>query len=199
MLPAAPLAFALAAIGAAELYRAIGSRWATGTLTLLVAMNALYVSGPAIGDSRIAVDLRYLRRDDGSASSISRLPPHVRWVNQHLGPDDRLLVLGDAAVFDYEVPLAYSTAFDRSPLAEIIERPEAEWGRGLREAGFTHLLVHWGEIQRLRSTYGFDERITRELIDSMERAGVIEKLPVQLGEGAVEIAVVRTSRSLSAH
>lgn len=190
LLPAAPLAFALAAIGAAELYRAIPSRWASGALTVLVAMNALYVSGPAVGDSRIAVDLRYLRRDDESASSISRLPPHVRWVNQHLDENDRLLVVGDAAVFDYEVPLAYSTTFDRSPLVEIIERPQAEWGRALREAGFTHVLVHWGEIERLRSTYGFDNRITRELVDTMARAGVIDKIPVPFNEEAVEIAVV---------
>lgn len=191
LLPAAPLAFVLAGIGAAELYRAVPSRVATAILSLLVAMNALYVASPAIGDARVAVDLRYLRSDDESASSVSRLPEHVRWVNQHLEPQHRLLVIGDAAVFDYEIPLAYSTTFDRSPLVEIIERPATEWRRALREAGFSHLLVHWEEIERLRSTYGFDDRITPALFESLERAGAIERLPVELRDGAVEIAVVR--------
>lgn len=191
LIPAAPLAFTLAAIGVAEFIRAVGIRWATVVLCGLAAMNGLYVASPVLGDSRIAVDLRYLRRDDESASSVSRLPEHVRWVNQHLGPEDRVLIVGDAAVFDYEVPLAYSTTFDRSPLAAIIERPEAEWSAALRERGFTHLLVHWGEIERLRSTYGFEERITPALIARMYQAGAIEPLQTDLKNGAVQIYKIR--------
>lgn len=187
LLPAAPLVFVLAAFGVAEFYRTVGIRWATLVLCGLAAMNGVYVASPVLGDSRIAVDLRYLRRDDESASSISRLPEHVRWVNQHLGAEDRVLIVGDAAVFDYEVPLAYSTTFDRSPLIEIVARPEAEWRAALAARGFTHLLVHWGEIQRLRSTYGFDERITPELIARMLRAGAIEPLQVHLNDGAVHV------------
>src|SRR5690606_30318982 len=132
--PAAPLAFVIAAVGVAELHRVVGSRWATIVLTALVSMNALYVSGPVLGDSRIAVDLRYLRRDDASASSLSRLPEHVRWVNRHLSLEDRLLVVGDAAVFDYEVPLDYSTTFDRSPLVELTDRPASKWREAMRDA-----------------------------------------------------------------
>ncbi|WP_164101095.1 hypothetical protein [Candidatus Laterigemmans baculatus] len=197
LLPAAPLMFVLAAFGIAAWFRVTGAggvgvgaggvRWGTGVLCGLAAMNALYVASPVLGDSRIAVDLRYLRRDDESKSSIARLPEHVRWVNEHLGAEDRILIVGDAAVFDYEVPLSYSTTFDRSPLAEVIERPESEWSAALAEQGHTHLLVHWGEIQRLRSTYGFDERITPELVARMLRAGAIKPLKVNLNQGAVQV------------
>jgi hypothetical protein len=187
LLPALPVVALLAGVGLSELRVRLGSRWAGLLVSLGVVLNFGYALSATMGDTRIAVDLQYLRRDDLSRSEVTRLPRHVPWINQQLPVDSRLLVVGDAAVFDYERPLAYSTTFDTSPLVRLTEGPPSQWRRAFAEAGYTHLVMHWGEIARLRGSYGFDERIDRGLIDRMVAAGVLTAPPVVLSDGAVEI------------
>jgi hypothetical protein len=186
LVPVLPVAIVLAALGIETLRQTAGRGIAAAMLVPLVLMNLYFVASPAVGDSRIAVDLNYLRDDDLSASSISRLGGHVIWANRTLGPDDRLLVVGDAEVLDFEVPIAYATAFDRSPLMALVategspgRNDLAALGDELRRSGFTHVAVHWGEIIRLRQTYGFDPRVTPQFFQDLVDVGVL--MPIETG------------------
>ncbi len=176
LIPASPVLFVLAGLGIAQLSQLWSRRAVAILMTVFAIIHAVYDSGPVLGDARILVDPRYLRVDDLTASSITRLSPHVIWVQQNLSPLDRLLVVGDAAVFDYEVPLDYSTTFDRSVLRDVIDAPSEDQKSILEARGITHVLVHWAEIQRLRSTYGFDETIDRESLGRLEQTGVLRAI-----------------------
>ncbi|XZE54932.1 hypothetical protein SH139x_000915 [Planctomycetaceae bacterium SH139] len=191
LLPLSPLLFLLAGIGLWRLRELAGATWAAGLVGVLCGFNLFYIAGPALGDSRLAVDLDYLRRDDQSASSISRLAPHVPWVNRELPADSRLLVVGDAAVFDYEIRIAYATTFDESPLLALTTGEPSEWRSQFAAAGFTHVLVHWGEIERLRSTYGFAAEIDRQLFERLVAMQILQPLQLDDVGGAVEIYQVR--------
>lgn len=197
LVPVLPVAIVMAALGIETLRRTAGRGIATTMVVPLVLMNLYFVASPAVGDSRIAVDLNYLRDDDLSASSISRLGGHVIWANRTLGPDDRLLVVGDAEVLDFEVSIAYATAFDQSPLMGLLATEGspgrddlAALGDELRRSGFTHVVVHWGEIIRLRQTYGFDPRITPQLFSDLADAEVLIPLETGLDPSLVQAFAV---------
>jgi hypothetical protein len=44
--------------------------------------------------------------------------------------------------------------------------------RWLQDHRYTHILVHWGEVQRLSATYGFSPVITSALFDELNSVGV---------------------------
>lgn len=186
VLPVFPLLFVLAGIGCGELYRLGGTRLANLVLLSGVFLTMVYDAGPGLGDARLCVDLRYLRVDDGSGSSISRMPVHQLWVNRHLSPLDKVLVVGDAAVFDYEVPVIYSTTFDRSFLRDLLDAPSSKQNEMVTDQGITHLLVHWGEIARLRATYGFDETIQPQSVQRLVESGLMRPV-FQEAEGRFEV------------
>ena len=188
LVPVLPLVLVLAGFG----WRALAAAWGPKLLTAVavfgITVDALIIASPVMGDSRIAVDLSYLRSAASSERHAGLVPEHVQWVNATLGDGDRILLIGDAAVFDYDVPLDYATTFDRSPLRDIIQAaPPERWRQRLRDRGYTHLLVHWGEIQRLRTTYGFDTSIDHTLLANMQQAGAIEPLRMGLSGGQVDV------------
>jgi len=204
LLPIAPLVMVVAGFGIERLSHGRLVRWSLPVVAGLMLLDACYSASPALGDSRLGVDLTYLRRDDLSSSSVSRLRPHVIWVNKHLTADDFLLVVGDAAVVDYEIPLAYSTTFDTSPLIEWIDCQKAgeeelkvhvHVKKPADECRFTHILVDWQEIERLRGTYGFDPRITPAIFTEFVQKGVLEKvIPGLDPDGRVDLYRLKANR-----
>ena len=44
--------------------------------------------------------------------------------------------------------------------------------RWLNDHDYTHLLVHWGEMSRLRKTYGFWKALTPELFERLQNTGL---------------------------
>jgi hypothetical protein len=187
LIPALPIAFTLAGVGIAIAIQRFGGRVGLGVLGLCLLMNAVYASGPVLGDGRILVALDYLRKDNLSESSVTRLPEHIRWANQNLRPQDTILVVGDAAVFDFEVPISYSTTFDQSKLIDLTTEPDATWPERFSGSGFRYVLVHWGEVERLRSTYGFDERISRALFDKLVTNGIVTRVETGDESGRYEL------------
>jgi hypothetical protein len=138
-----------------------------------LALGSLYalqlVATMPMTDVRILVTLDALRYDrylDNVASRrmqiVPRVAPHQRWLNDHLQPTDLVLMVGDAQVFDLQVPCLYSTCFDRSPIDDLLSLPTpTEQRRWLRDRGITHIAVHWGEIARYRQpgNYGFSSNV----------------------------------------
>jgi len=95
-------------------------------------------------------------------------------INQELPPNARVLLVGDARAFYFQRPVNYWVVFMRSPFVKVVEsalQPNdiMQW---LCDQGYTHVLVHWHEVARLRRTYGFSPKITPDLFDRLASAGL---------------------------
>jgi hypothetical protein len=92
-------------------------------------------------------------------------------LNETLPKDAKVLMVGEAEVFDATFPVAYNTVFDSclfedwTTLPEDNQRPVTERRMlppeviraTLKMSGITHIVVNWGEILRYRmpGSYGF--------------------------------------------
>lgn len=86
---------------------------------------------------------------------INRLPTGTR----------TLLVADVSPLLYLRRPVDYATAFDTNPLTAIIQRvgdDPAAVTLALKDAGFTHVWVHWGEVARLQATIGLDDALAPE-------------------------------------
>jgi hypothetical protein len=100
---------------------------------------------------------------------------HYGFVNTKLPGDARILLVGDARAFYYQRRADYCVVFNRNPFVEYVQsatndRAVVQW---LVDQGYTHLLVHWSEIRRLRSTYGFAPEVTEALFERLQQAGLV--------------------------
>ncbi|MCH8913133.1 MAG: glycosyltransferase family 39 protein, partial [Planctomycetes bacterium] len=96
------------------------------------------------------------------------------YVRQRLSTEDRILMVGEARAFYMPNNVDYCVVFNRNPLAEAVagaESPE-DVIRWLNSKGYTHILVFWNEMHRLRNTYGFWEELTPELFTDLETVGL---------------------------
>ncbi|HPS52168.1 MAG TPA: hypothetical protein PLK08_01335, partial [Phycisphaerae bacterium] len=91
-----------------------------------------------------------------------------------LGPQAKVLLVGDAAVFYYPSNVIYCTPFDNNPL-DIVPQ---EAVNKLANMGVTHILVNWREIWRLAGTYGFPAKLTSGLYDLQLGGKTPPTLPV---------------------
>lgn len=115
-------------------------------------------------------------RDRLDASS-----PEV-YCNLTLGPDERVLLLGDATPLYFTCGTVYHSVWDRSPLGLAIERADTDpsrWTALLREtldarsaahggppigSQTRYVLVNFGELNRYWSTYGYDPAVTPQTL-----------------------------------
>ena len=127
-------------------------------------------------------------------------PPWQLYFNTHWKElnarrsDGRLLVIGEAAVFDLEMPVLYSTCFDDSPFERMAKgRTATEIRAALVDSGVTYVYVDWGEIARYRSpgNYGFTGFIQPALFDQLVEQGVLEPLRPWRSARAGRIACIR--------
>ena len=167
-----PLAALLSGAGACwsrELF------WRVSLLVLLVLTsisNFVFASGVPCGYNRYFVNLKSLRYDP------DRLDPWQRYWNTHV-KQGRVLLVGEAQVFDLEVPIVYNTWIDDSQFEKIVRgKSTADARRLLRELGISYIYVHWGEIDRYRRTkYGRWDFVYPETLKRLVAAGVLEPLP----------------------
>ncbi len=170
---ALPLVSLLAGVGACWRRDVIWRRVVVGLLVFGALAGFLTVTSVAGGDVRYFVRLDRLRDDP------MRLDPWHRYLNTH-ARDGSVLVVGDAEVFDLEVPIVYSTCFDDSMFERLAKGRTAEQVRsGLAREGISHVYVHWGEIARYRSpgNYGFTDFVQPAVFDRLVAEGVLEPLP----------------------
>ncbi|MDZ7616635.1 MAG: hypothetical protein U1E05_06505 [Patescibacteria group bacterium] len=177
-IPVLPVVALLAGVGMSQegmpWMKAAAWRRTLGALLVLTSLvNLLVIVAPAPGNyKRFFVPLQAARTDPLRVSAW-----HRRF-NAHR-PEGTLLLVGDAAVFDLEASILYSTCFDETPLRRLAHggTPE-EIRRRFAEAGVSHVLVHWGEIARYRATYGFDPWVQPAILDGLVANGVLVPLPV---------------------
>lgn len=195
LLPAWPLAAVFAATTLT-----IEDRWWRSAVYTIVAFGAGYcllaASSVLVGDNRWFVALEQLRRDEPWPAGMPlRVSAEHKWLNQNVPPGQAVLLVGDAAPFDLEMPVHYNTCFDDCLLCDwMLGKSAGERRDELVRRQIAYVLVDWGEIRRYRSTgnYGFDPRFQPELVAELVAQGVLgQPLPAiastTLGRSAREI------------
>jgi hypothetical protein len=146
-------------------------------LTIGVSHSLLFFASPPLNDPRYLVSLQ-VQRYDWKGEEFTRVSKVIGWLNENLRSEDRVLMVGQAAVFDLAVPFDYSTCFDESKW-DVVARAKdaAERERKFNELGITHVCIHWGEIERYRSpgNYGFRSKITQQQVAEFMAAGILSE------------------------
>lgn len=109
-----------------------------------------------------------------------------------LAPNARVLLVGEAEIFDARVPVLYNTVFDHNLFEQWTARPQEglpkdRWSmrpveqirQAFADRGVTHIAVNWREVLRYRMTYGFTSYVTRERFRELQQAGVLAE-PITL-------------------
>lgn len=139
--------------------------------------NLLFWRLPLVGFNAGLMDLEAARQLV-TRSDIARL-------NEQLPEDAKVLMVGEAEVFDAEFSLVYNTVFDDSLFEELAAvhdgqppgsrralRPAAEFLQNCRREGITHVFVNWSEILRYRlpGSYGYSEFVQPKKFDELVKA-----------------------------
>jgi hypothetical protein len=157
--PSVPAVALLAGIGYASITDRGSHRIAKallGTALAYALATALLIHGGPLGYLFYPRDKFIAAATEGS----TYCDPAIRALNTHLGPNGKVLFLGEARTFYCTVPVAASTVFDRNPLERALEsadlaEPSSDVRAALLEQGFTHLYVSWQEYQRLDRSYRY--------------------------------------------
>ncbi len=171
-LPILPALAVLAGLSS-DLFRSRpGKAWLAAVLGLGVVANATYCSTALAGFNEWLGDLPALR------SSVPKMlnAPLVNMDDQ-LPKGARVLLVGQAAVFHLDRPIAYNTVFNREQIEEIARgRTPEQVGQSLRAADIAAIYVDWFEVERYRSpgNYGFTPFVTPEVFAALVEAGVLE-------------------------
>ena len=169
LVPLAPLAAVLAGVG---------SSWSTGTLwrramiALLIgggAANFLLVASRDVSDNRFFVKLSELRHDRESRHDQGYFQLHRThdFMNQTVEPGFAALLVGEAQVFNLEVPVRYNTCFDDCVFEQLMkDRTRSQRLAALRQQQISHVFIFWRELDRYREAgnYGYSNYVTRERI-----------------------------------
>ena len=194
-IPLLPLACWLAARSITSLTQLAGGIPAAVTVAVGVGYSLLYLASPPLNDPRYLVSLD-AQRYDYKGENFSRVSRIIGWLNENLDPTKRVLMVGQAAVFDLEIPCYYSTCFDQSLWDAVMSEVEvAAQRRKLEELGVTHVCIHWGEIERYRSpgNYGFRSSITQPQVADMISQGLLSEVITGDSESPVTLLKVNPS------
>jgi hypothetical protein len=150
-------------------------RWGVVTLLVLVSLYGFLVdtSAAALDSNRYFLPLEVLRHDP------ERVDPWHLYFNARITAG-KLLVVGDAQVFDLEMPVLYNTCFDDCIFQRLVAGRHGESvRRALAGLDIRYVFVHWGEIRRYRrrGNYGFTDFVQPQVFDRLVAEGVLEPLP----------------------
>jgi hypothetical protein len=162
----------------------------------------LHIASPFGADNRFLIGLNDLRQDlprpNDQQLLGTRMNSGHRWLNEHVPRGNRVLLVGEAQVFDLEMPILYNTCFDDCVFETLFrDRSRDERLRVLRELRISHIFVSWHELDRYRQpgNYGYSDYPTRELLfDELVRdQGLLRRVAIdRLGETADVFEVVNS-------
>lgn len=136
-------------------------------LGAVVVFNLFGAFGVWLNDTKKLRDIPPMSVDEITRNNL----PYSAVYN--LGPQARVLLVGEAAAFYYPSNVIYCTPFDNNPLDVMPQEAMMK----LRNLGVTHILVAWPELWRLAGTYGYPARLTDGLYE-LQLAGKSPTLPV---------------------
>jgi hypothetical protein len=145
------------------------------------------IASPFAADNRFLIALSDLRHDlpRSETQPYTRMNNGHRWLNDHVPPNRRVLLVGEAQVFDLEMPILYNTCFDDCVLETLLKgRSRDERARVLRDEGISHIFVSWYELSRYRQpgNYGYSDYPTPQLFYEELVAGQGLLRPVPIGK-----------------
>ena len=119
----------------------------------------------------------------------------IRLLNSTLPSNARVLIVGEAAVFNATFDVVYNTVFDDSifeqwtsaasdstPSKNAPMKSADEIRSMLRAQKITHIYVNWSEILRYRQTYGYTDFVTPERFLRLQSMGLLAA-PVTVSNG----------------
>ena len=193
--PAVPLLALLGGAGACW-SRQPGWRWLLIAVLLLGLVANFLVADLAVGYSHYFVPLDRLRHDVEQVDRPGRVDPWHHYLNTHVGRG-RVLMVGEAEVFDLEVPVLYNTCFDDCLFEQLVRgRSAGEVRAALAKHEISHVYVDWGEIGRYRSpgNYGFTDFVQPPVFEELVGQGILQPLPEIEGHPGRGYRVLRSGR-----
>jgi 4-amino-4-deoxy-L-arabinose transferase-like glycosyltransferase len=166
--------------------------WRSGTLvvvSLCAVFNLGFISGEWCGLNQWLGDLRLVEQIASHASC-----PGIASLNRMLDSSKvKILMVGEAQIFDARFPLVYNTVFDISifeqwcsaaepgvPPAEQPMKPPEQIRQKLIDERVTHVYVNWQEVLRYRMTYGYSEFVAPHRLATLLEEGVFIGSPLAI-------------------
>lgn len=152
-------------------------------LVIGLAVNWIFIVGGGVGENAYFARTADLRKDS------NRVDPWKIYLNEHIAPGEKVLSVGDAGVYELEMPVYYNTVFDLNLFDKWFKgRSPQEIRRTLAEHGVKYVYVSWQWIERYRQegNYGYSDYIQPELIVDLIRREVFDKpIPDIAGNGVL--------------
>jgi hypothetical protein len=174
LVPALPILALLAGAGATWCRDRVWQYALLGLLVLSLVFNFLMITMPPCTYTPLFVRYSILR------TTPERLNPWHRYLNENV--TGTVLMVGEAQVFDLEVPILYNTWLDDIVFESIVRgpvsgelRPAGEICAELATQNISHVFVAWGEIERYRATgYGNWDFVQPEVFNQLVADSVLE-------------------------
>ena len=160
-----PILSVFAGVGSTFCAEKLWKRTLWSLMTIACVYGFLVGTAPAPGKIN-----HYL----ASVHSVHSRMPWPTWFNAH-PPRGKILLVGEAKSFLFDVPVLYNSCFNETPLSRVAlsANPAAE----LNRLNIEYILVDWSEIRRFRSpgNYGYSEVVQEKLFDRLVAAGVLRR------------------------
>ena len=170
--PLVPWLALLATYGAAWTDRSTWRRTLVlAAISVGVCHGVLSLSPPLLADIRWLTPLTKLRDDHLRVDCIHR------YLNEQVGSDEAVLLVGDAQPFDLQVRCYYNTCFDVSLLEDWLgDRPVAQQRAELERRQIGWIYYDRREVERYRSpgNYGYTDYVDDARFAEWVEAGLLE-------------------------
>jgi len=163
--------------------------WKTFLITVIAAVTLFNVRFCGLALVGYHVGLTNLE-----AARQQTIRSDIKLLNNSLPANAKVLMVGEAEIFDATFPLVYNTVFDEclfemwTTLPENSQLPVTERRmlppelilEKLNKNGITHVLVNWGEVLRYRMTYGYTEYVVPARFGQLEAERVLSSRRILL-------------------
>lgn len=175
-------------------------------IAVAVAFNLAIVTSPIAGNNNYLVARDLARRD--------ALTPCIGVIHRHVPEGARVLMIGEAAVFDALFDPVYDTVFDRS----LFQQWTGEDGTSLHDPDIplrdpdairatlaehrvTHVFVNWLEILRYREpgSYGYTEFVSPRRLKALVDLGILRPVPLDPAERSVPLDSLSPGKQAVVH
>lgn len=181
-IPMIPVVALLAGAGVAWSRDRVWQWGALSVVSLCVLFNLAFITTPLCGLNRWLGDIPAVRDVAAQASC-----PGIASMNRMLDHSKvKVLMVGEAQIFDARFPLIYNTVFDISIFeqwcsaakpetapADQPMKPPDEIRQKLLDENVTHIYVNWQEVLRYRMTYGYSEFVAPHRFQDLVGQGIV--------------------------